>query len=244
MFQTISKGEKRTQDLHTEAPRGSKLFSELLDPNHDAWRVSRQGARWTFYREVGEEERGLPLGAVVLTSEPGRPQTLDLYSSKGRRSLVQSYGEELPRAAQLLIDRERVLALFTKLAYYLDAPSWDHCLSFAKVEVTDRRVALRSTCAAYERLVGDLRSRVGVGANGSFKAMSFTNLPGLVVSEHEGQSPLMECSITYPRPIELRFYSNRLREGLHAITHTMVSLVVEHNRNLEGRVAESDSDEW
>jgi hypothetical protein len=135
---------------------------------------------------------------------------------------------------QHLIDRERVIALFSKLASHHDPASWDHNLSFAGAEVTERRVALRSSSSAYERLVGDAKARMSVSPAGSWRALSPALAPGIRVTECDGFLPLIEYSLTYPRPLSGRFFSSRLRDGLYAITNQMVSLVVAHNRGVEG----------
>lgn len=244
MFQAVQKQEGQRHDSRPRTLPSSRLFSELLDPNHDAWRVFKNGHQWAFYREIGGRAGTIPAGSVVLTTEVGKPQTLDIYTAKGRRSLMTTYADEVPSAAQELIDRERVLSLFSKLAYHLDPSSWDHNLSFAGVEVTERRVALRADAPVYDRLVGDAKARL-VGASGSaWRALPHSGSPGLRVSEYEGAPPLVEYDLAYPRAIHGRFFSSRLRQGLHSITYQMVSLVVEHNRSLEGRENSSGCDDW
>lgn len=244
MFQAVPKKDGDRSDPLSLSPPTSRLFSELLDANHDAWRVFRNGQLWTFYREIGRPAGGLPTGAVVLTSEVAKPQTCDLYTSKGRRSLVASYSEEIPKAVQALIDRERVISLFSRLAYCLDPSSWDHNLSFSGVDVIERRVALRSDVPAYERLVGDAKGRMVSGGRGSVRSLPHSGGPGLRVSEFDTSSPLVEYDLTYPRHISGRFLSSRLRQGLHSITHQMVALVVDHNRALERSGNDSDCDHW
>ena len=244
MFQAVQKQEGQNNDSRPRTLPASRLFSELLDPNHDAWRVFKNGQQWVFYREIGARAGLFPAGSIVLTTEVGKPQTLDLYTAKGRRSLMASYSDEVPRAAQELIDRERVISLFSKLAYYLDPSSWDHSLSFAGVDVTERRVALRSDTPVYERLVGDVKSRLVGAPGGIWKALPHSGSPGMRVSEYDGAAPLVEYDFAYPRPINGRFFSSRLRQGLHPIPHQMVSLVVDHNRSLEGRKNSSGCDDW
>ena len=233
MFQAVLPPHSTPRARHELAAAGSRLFSELLDTNHDAWRVFRDGPKWTFYREVGGRGSRAPLGAVVITSEPGKPQTCDFYSARGKRSLLTTYGDEVPRAAQTLIERERVITLFSKLASSLDAANWDHNLSFCGVAVLERRVQLRSGTRAFQQLVGDVKGRMTVSPSGGFRALPTIGTPGISVSEHEGTAPYVQCSITYPRPLNVTFFSSRLREGVHAITDRMVSMVVEHNRSVQ-----------
>ncbi len=244
MFNAVKKHEGQPLDSRPHALPTSRLFSELLDINHDAWRVFKNGNQWTFYREIGEQPGLYPSASIVLTTEVGKPQTLDLYTRRGRRSLMTSYGDEVPRAAQELIDRERIISLYSKLAYHLDPSSWDHNLSFAGVDVTERRVALRSDAPVYGRIVGDIKARLVGGARGTWKTLPHSGVPGIKVSEYEGGPPLVEYDLTYPRPLAGKFFSTRLRQGLHYITCQMVSMVVDHNRGVERREKRSDCDEW
>ena len=233
MFQAVVPPPRSTTRSDARATSSSRLLAELLDANHDAWRVFRDFDRWTFYREVGGSGSSAPLGAVVLTSERGKPQTFDFYSARRKRSLLVSYGDEVSSAVQTLVERERVISLFTKLSHRLDARSWDHYISFSGVAVVERRVQLRPDSEAYHKLVGDVRGRVMVSPGGSVRALPPLGSPGVTVSEHEGAAPFVHCSITYPRPLQMTFFSSRLRVGLHVITDGMVSLVVEHNRSVE-----------
>ena len=230
------------QEARSESPRSSRLMAELLDSNHDAWRVFRCQSAWTFYREVGDGGGALPLGAVVMKTAPGQSQSIHFHSAHGSRSLIHSYGDEVPRAIQLLIDRERLISLFTRASFDSDPRMWDHSLSFSGTEVSERRVSLRGDAPLFERLVGNARSRISGFAGTRGQSSSSAVAPGIAVFEHDGQPPTVECSIIYPRPINLIFHSSRLRIGLNALTNGMVSLVVEHNRSVERRVTGADWD--
>ena len=244
MFQSVPPERRNPHETPRRERQPSLLFSELLDQNHDAWRVFRNGNGWVFCREIGDTTRGLPSGMVVLAVENNKAPAIHLYTNKGRRSLITTYGDELPAAIQLLVDRERIIGIFTKLAHTLAPSSWDHNLSFSKLDVTERHVALRSSEAAYEHLVGDIKGRMPVTSGSAFKTIMPAYSRGISVSEFDGGVPFVEYSITYPRPLTGRFFSNRLRDGLNATTQQMVSLVLEHNRTVEGRVADSSREEW
>jgi hypothetical protein len=215
------------------APARSHLFSELLDANHDAWRVLRKGDTWTFYREIGEGRVHLPLGAVTLTTGPGVQQTLDFVSTKGTRSLLPTYGPEVAAAAQHLMDREYCVELFSRLARMSTSSFWDYKLSFCGARVTERYAKLRESTPIFQRVAGDA-NEIGIARGSScFSYHGPTQRPGLVVSQHEQKRPLIECYITYPRPITMRFFSSKLTVGLEAITNPTASLVLELNGNLE-----------
>jgi hypothetical protein len=226
------------------APARSRLFAELLDSNHDAWRAFRDGEKWTFYREIGDGRPHLPYGAVVLTTEPGKPQTLDFFSTKGKRSLLATYADEVGAAAQQLIEREHIIALFTHLARQLECQSWDHKLSFCGAQVSERCVELQVGTPTYQRLVGDMKARTAPRTAVGLSHPARTQKLGLSVSQHEQNPPFVECCITYPRPIQARFFSFRLAGGLDVITNPMASVVTEHNRNLEERYGECDGERW
>lgn len=222
------------------APATSRLFSELLDLNHDAWRVSRNNGKWFFYREVGGGLSSSPQGSVVITSEIGKPQTLDFYSAKTKRSLLNTYADEVPRALRILIEREHIISLFTKLARGLDSTNWDNNLTFCGVNVVERRVSLRVGTHPYARLIGDAKSWMNGPALENTFSSQLRNPPGIVVFQREHKAPYVQCAISYPRAIEANFFSSRLMKGLDAVTEPIVSLVVKHNRNLEERYRDTE----
>lgn len=214
-------------------PLPSRLISELLDGNHDAWRVCRQGRSWTFYREIGHGHPRLPFGAIVLKTEPGKPQTFDFYTSRGKRSLLPTYGEEVCRAAQALMDREYVIGLFTKCAVDLSSKNWDHQLSFCGDQLKERSARLRYGTDLYDRIVGTPLGRFSKHPTGGDEAAHPRKAPGLVVFQRENDVPWVQCLISYPRRIENSFYSSRLTEGLEAVTGEMVSVITELNRSVD-----------
>ena len=225
-------------------PTRSRLFTELLDTNHDAWMVSREGGKFTFYREVGNGRAHVPFGSIVLTTGPGISQTLDFYSAKGKRSLLASYGHEVATAAQCLMDREYAISLFNGLAHTLRCQDWDHKLSFMGTEVSERRAELRAGTPAFQRLVGSVQWGAPPESTVFLKNLAYKHRCVLAVSQFDHHSPLIECRSTYPRMIEATFFSTRLTSGLDVITNPMATLVVEHNRNLERRYGEFGGDEW
>jgi hypothetical protein len=226
-------------------PQQSRLFRELLDTNHDAWRVTRKDRAWGFYREIDYGHKSLPFGSVVLTTEPGKPLTFDFYSGRGKHSLLNTYGDEVAHAAQTLIDREYIISLFTKYGRELSSKNWDHHLSFSGEQVTERSAQLRVGTPAHERIVGLAPPRSSRLAE--YRATGIVGMPrhpGLMVSQHEGDVPFVECLVSYPRTIEATFFSSRLRVGLYAITEAMASLVIEHNRSVEGREGFTGPSAW
>jgi hypothetical protein len=238
----LSERKNHSQTTGLVAPARSRLFTELLDANHDAWRVLRDGDTWTFYREIGDGRAHLPHGSIVLSTGPGTPQTLDFFCSKGRRSLVVSYGDEVAAAAQCLMEREHAIALFNGIASRGTCQNWDHKLSFIGIEVSERCAELRAGTAIFKRLAGDAKAGAVLGSSAAATKIGMKQRLGLAVSQHENHSPFMECHITYPRPIQARFFSSRLAVGLEAITNPMAALVIEHNRNLEQRYGEFDGE--
>ena len=221
--------------VNSGAPAQSHLFAELLSPNHDAWRVVRRDRAFSFYREIGHDHHLLPFGSIVLTTEPGRPQTFDFYSGRGRHSLLATYGDEVPRAAQILMDRERVISLFTKSAVVLSRKNWDHHLSFSGDQLKERCAALRHGSPLFERVVGATHTGFRPSSAGAEEISLPRIQAGLVVSQVEQESPMARCLISYPRTIEAIFFSSRLTVGLDAITGAMVELITELNRSVEGR---------
>ena len=238
MHPVVSTNKDISQLAVPTAPTTSRLFTELLDLDHDAWRVSRIEGKWIFYREVGGDRSSIPLGSVVITTEPGKPPTLDFYSARGKRSLVTTYADELPGAISLLVEREHVISLFTKLARGLDSAHWDNYLTFCGANVMERRSSLSAGTDAYLHLVGDAKSLILAPTPENSFPTKLRYPAGIVVSQYEHETPLMQCSITYPRAIEATFFCSRLTKGLDLITETMVSLVIQHNRNLEERYRE------
>lgn len=234
MFQAVQRSPNHVVASSLGVARQSALFGELLDMNHDAWRVTRTGHEWCFYREVGHPESSLPFGCVVLKSSPGQPLSCDFYTSGGKHSLLNTYGDEVVRAAQSLIDREYIIALVTKSARGLGIDNWNHSLSFSGSHVTERSAHLRGGAPLYDRIVGSdwpAIQRTDPSHGRSLSARR--HRPGLVLSQHEHDVPVVRCLISYPRTIETTFASSRLRAGLYAVTEEMVSLVVEHNRAVE-----------
>jgi hypothetical protein len=178
----------------------------------------------------------------VLSTGPGTPQRLDFFCSKGRRSLVVSYGDEVAAAAQCLMEREHAIALFNGIASRGNCQHWDHKLSFIGIQVSERCAELRAGTAIFKRLAGDAKAGAVLGSSAAATKIGMKQRLGLAVSQHEHHSPLMECHITYPRPIQARFFSSRLAVGLEAITNPMAALVIEHNRSLEQRYGEFDGE--
>ncbi len=217
------------------APVQSKLFNELLGPNHDAWRVVRKERAFSFYREIAHDHPRLPFGSIVLTTEPGRPQTFDFYSGRGKHSLLETFGDEVPRAAQILMDREHIISLFTKCAVDMSRSNWDHHLSFSGDQLKERCAILRHGSPIFNRLVGVTHSRFIRPAGGREEISLPRNHAGLVVSQIEHDVPSVRCLISYPRTIETTFFSSRLTAGLNAITGEMVELITELNRSVDGR---------
>jgi hypothetical protein len=214
-------------------PLQSRLFQELLDRDHDAWHVVRNGRAWSFYREIGHDHPRFPFGSIVLTTEPGKPQSLDFFSGRGRHSLIQTYGPEIAHAAQTLMDRERILEMFNKFAATLSSKHWDQHLSFSGSQLTERTAKLRVGTPTYERIVGTACSRFSRRAFRRGELSMPQTPPGLMVSQFDNEAPLAQCLIAYPRTIEAAFFSSRLREGLYDVTGSMVSMIVRHNREAE-----------
>ncbi len=228
--------------VNSGAPAQSHLFAELLSPNHDAWRVVRKDRSYTFYREVGHDHPRLPFGSIVLRTEPGRPLSFDFYTGRGRRSLLPTYGDEVRQAAQILMDPEYIIALFTKSAVRHSQKSWDHHLSFSGEQLTERSTTLRHGSPLYQRIVGSTHLSLSSLSVGRGELSLPRNEAGLVVSQRERQTPLVRCLISYPRKIEMNFFSSRLTEGLDAITSEMVCLISQLNRGVEERRFFDDND--
>lgn len=217
------------------APVQSNLFNELLGPNHDAWHVVRKERSYSFYREVGHNHPRLPFGSIVLTSEPGRPQTFDFDSGRRKHSLLRTYGDEVPRAAQILMDREYIIGLFTRCAVEFGRKYWDHHLSFCGDQLKERCATLRYGTPLFDRIVGTTHSRFSRSA-GSKDGLSLPRTEvGLVVSQHDNQVPLVRCLLSNPRAIQATFSSSRLTQGLDAITAALVGLIQDLNRDVEDR---------
>ena len=233
MFQAVQRSPNHVVASSLGVARQSALFGELLDMNHDAWRVTRTGHDWCFYREVGHGESSLPFGCVALKSSPGQPLSCDFYTSGGRHSLLNAYGDEVARAAQSLIDREYLIALVTKGARGLGSDNWNLSLSFSGSHVTERSAQLREGTSVYERIIGSGLPTTPRPAPCQPRAKEHRQQPGLFVSQHEQDVPVVRCLISYPRTIEATFASSRLRAGLYAVTEEMASMVVEHNRAVE-----------
>jgi len=215
------------------APARTALFTELLNDNHDAWKVARKERAYSFCREFGHDHPLLPFGLLVLTTEPGKPQTFDFYSARGKHSLLTTYGDEVREAAQILMDREYIIALYTKSAIQHGQENWEHHLSFSGDQLTRRTTTLKHRAPLFDKIVGSTfnplsSSPVGTGA---------LSLPryraGLVISQHENEVPVVRCQISYPREIEMTFSSSRLCKGLDAITGEMVSFISDLNRRVE-----------
>jgi hypothetical protein len=211
------------------------LFSELLDENHDAWHVVRKGMAWSFYREIGHDHPRLPFGSIVITTEPGKPQSLDFYSTRSRHSLIQTYGDEVARAAQVLMDRERLIEMFNKCAVSLSSKHWLQNLGFNGSHVTERTAKLKMGTPIYEKIVGTACSRFSRASFRRGELRMPKVEPGVMVSQYDNEIPRAECLISYPRTIEATFFSSRLQTGLNHITEAMVSLIVRHNRAVEGQ---------
>ena len=233
MFLAVQRTEKVSEFPTVGRPLQSKLFRELMDADHDAWHVGRKGRAWTFYREIERGHSRLPHGAVVITTEPGKPQTFNFYSRRGSHSLIQTYGDEVAHAAQVLMDRERIIAMFSTCAASLSSQHWDQHLSFSGSQVTERTAKLRIGTPVYEKIVGTGCSRFSRAAFRRGELRMPKAEPGLMVSQFDNDVPLAQCLISYPRTIEATFFSSRLREGLNDITEGMVSLIVGHNRTIE-----------
>ena len=217
------------------APLQSNLFVELLSPDHDAWRVVRKDRTYSFYREIGHEHPRLPFGSIVLTTQPGKPQSFDFYSGRGRRSLLNTYGDEVQQAAQILLDREYIIALFTRAAVANNQRNWDHHLTFSGDQLTERSTSLRAGAPLYEKLVGNTYLP-GTPSSSTHGTLSLPhNQAGIVVSQRENDAPIARCLISFPRMTELTFVSSRLNAGLDAITGEMVGLITELNRSVENR---------
>jgi hypothetical protein len=234
MFQAVQRSSSQVLPLLHGVARQSALFTELLDSNHDAWRVIRKDHVWCFYREVGDGESSLPSGCVVIKNSPGQSLRCDFYTSGGKQSLLNTYGDEIVRAAQSLVDREYIIALVTKSARGLGIDNWNHSLSFSGSHVTERCAHLRGGTSLYDRIVGSdwaASQRAALSHGISLSALRLQ--PGLVVSQRDNDVPIVRCLISYPRIIETTFASSRLRAGLYAVTEEMVSLVVENNRAVE-----------
>jgi len=233
MSLSVQRTEKFSELPTVGRPLQSKLFDELLDRDHDAWHVGRKGCAWSFYREIERGHSRLPHGAVVITSEPGKPQTFNFYSRRCSHSLIQSYGDEVAHAVQVLTDRERIIDIFTKCAASLSSQNWDQYLSFSGSQVTERTVKLRMGTPVYEKIVGTACSRFSRAAFRRGELRIPKAEAGLMVSQFDNEVPRAHCLISYPRTIEATFFSSRLREGLNDITEEMVSLIVRHNRTIE-----------
>jgi hypothetical protein len=217
------------------APLQSNLFSELLGPDHDAWRVARRDRAYSFYREVGHDHPRLPFGSIVLTTEPGKPQTFDFYSGRRKHSLLQTFGDEVPRAAQILMDREHVISLFTRCAVDLGRKNWDHHLSFCGDQLKERCATLRYGTRLFDHVVGNTHSRFSRPISGREELSMPRTDAGLVVSQYDNGVPVLRCLIANPRTIEATFASSRLVPGLDAITGAMVGHIQELNRSVEDR---------
>lgn len=218
----------------------SRLFSELLDSNHDAWKIERPRERWFFYREVGGTNSHFPPGSVVISERTGSVATCDFYHSRGRHSLLETFQQEVPQAIDILLSRERCIALFNGLAHTSPKKLFDHSLGFCGEKVTNRIVRLRTDTSVYEHLVGnthtDLYPSSTSGAHfHGLKRSSNALSAGIMVSQHGDDIPKIECSLNYPRPISLQFSSARLWTGVHAVTDSLALLVTEHNREVEQR---------
>lgn len=234
MFQAVQRPSAQALPPSHGGARQSALFTELLDSNHDAWRVTRKDHVWCFYREVGDGANSLPSGCVVIKNSPGQSLRCDFYTSGGKHSLVNTYGDEVVRAAQRLIDREYIIALVTKSARGVGIDNWNHSLSFSGSQVTERSAQLRGGTPLYDRIVGSDWPAIQRAAPCHGRTVLARPLqPGLVVSQHENDVPVVRCLISYPRLIETTFASLRLRAGLYAVTEEMASLVVENNRAVE-----------
>ncbi len=219
----------------SSSPARSNLFTELLGPDHDAWRVVRKDRRFSFYREIGHDHPRLPFGSMVLTTEPGTPQSFDFYSKGGKRSLLVTYGDEVRQAAQVLMDREYLIALFTKSATRLSQSSWDHHLSFSCDRLIERSTTLRKGSPLFQKVVGSTH----LPSSPPSVERKYLSLPrnhaGLAVSQYGQEAPLVRCLISYPRKIEMSFSSSRLLQGLDAITGEMVDFISDLNRSVETR---------
>jgi hypothetical protein len=228
--------QKRSSLLpSTDQPVRSRLFREILDANHDAWDVSCKNGTWTFYREIGTSRNRLPFGSIVLTTGRGITPSVDLYSARGKRSLLSSYHPECAVAAQSLMDREYILSLFNGLARTASCRDWDRMLSFNGPVVVERHARVRSGTNALRCLVGGAMWSANPTAAPCQRSFASLHKCALSVSQYDQGSPVIECRITYPRAIEAKFVSSRLLSGLDALTNPLASLGVEHNRSLERR---------
>lgn len=217
------------------APAQSSLFAELLSSNHDDWRVVRKERAHSFYREIGHDHPRLPFGSLVLTTEPGKPQTFDFYSARGRYSLLRTYGDEVRHAAQILMDREYIISLYTRSAANRAQQNWDHHLSFSGEQLTERSTTLRYSAPLYQKIVGSTHFALTPPPAGRCDISLPRHQAGLVVFQRENEVPVARCLISYPRKMEMTFSSSRLSQGLDAITGEMVGFISELNRDVENR---------
>jgi hypothetical protein len=144
------------------------------------------------------------------------------------------------------MDREYVIALFSRCAQGRVRELWNHSLSFAGAHVTERSAQLRPGTPIYERIVGcDLPPIPRVVARSERAEHTRRPEPGVFISQSGDESPTIQCLIAHPRTMDLTFSSLRLRPGLHAITKRMASLISESNRRVEEqREFGSESDWW
>lgn len=217
------------------SPAPSNLFTELLGPNHDAWRVVRKDRCFSFYREVGHDHPRLPFGSIVLTTEPRKPQTFDFFTASRKYSLLTTYGDEVRQAAQVLMDREYIIALFTNSAVRESAKNWDHHLSFSGEQLTERSTTLRHGSPLYQKIIGTTYLPLSPLARARGELALPRYQAGLVVFQREAEAPFVRCLISYPRKMEMTFSSSRLTQGLDAITGEMVCYISELNRSVDNR---------
>lgn len=225
-------GAARPKDLTATSP----LFAELLDRNHDAWRIMRRADTWFLHREVGGSGSHLPHGSIVLSQGPHSDISFNFYHSRGRHSLLETYRPEVCKAIDILLSRERCIALFNGLAHSSVEHLFHIRLGFDGDKVTERRVKLNNDSEWYKHLVDDGQpcSEKPLGSHSDLKhnAAKVQIAPGILVSQKGDDTPSMECCLRYPRPLSLQFSSNRLSSGLQVITTDLSRRVVEHNREV------------
>jgi hypothetical protein len=218
----------------------SRVISELLDLDHDAWKIQLNGHRSTFYRETGGKGSVLPFGAIAITSAPYKPQKMTFHCAAGTHSILEAYRDDLPEMVDTLLSRERAISLFNGLARTIHSTHWEHNLGFAGTLVTKREIRLRSDAPLFQKLVESLPPLATLPLLGASKPHPERAPAGIVVEQLEGAAPVMRCTLNYPREISLTFQSARLWKGLRAVTDTLVNLVVEHNRELAERLDPQD----
>jgi hypothetical protein len=228
---------KANSFLKSQLPEAcSHIFAELLDPNHDAWSITRRHDTWSFYREVGGDKSSFPNGAVVLKTRPGETPTLDLYYGRKTHSLTEGCRSEIPKAINLLFARERSIALFNGLACTKPDKIWNHSLAFCEDRVTRRFIQLRPDTAEFAHFTADIGSSLSLDSFGAHttlqKVRSSYNqfCRGLFIEQQDEEQPAIQHTASFRSPMLLSFSSNRLVPGIRAITDRLACMVTASNR--------------